>query len=52
MTHGMCGEGTTYPCGGTNTSIPRGGAEIHVGPDGQLVVPPGATAPTVVPLER
>lgn len=52
MTHGMCGEGTTYPCGGTNTSIPRGGAEIHVGPDGQLVVPPGAVAPTVVPLRR
>ena len=52
MTHEMCGQGTTYPCGGNEVSIPRGGTEIHVGPDGKLVVPPGAVTPTVVPLEK
>ncbi len=49
MTHGMCGEGTTYPCGGKNVASPRGGSEIHVGPSGELVVPPGAVLPTLVP---
>jgi hypothetical protein len=50
FTHGMCGQGTSYPCGASDIAIPRSGATIHVGPNGELVVPAGATLPRVVPL--
>lgn len=61
FTNGICGEGTAYACGGMNVPIPRVGRyaelgstgwSISVGPNGQLVVPPGTKVPTVVRLER
>jgi Spirocyclase AveC-like len=52
FTHGMCGEGTSYQCGGTNISLPRGGNEIHIGREGRVVAPPGAVQPEPVELQK
>lgn len=50
-TSGICGEGTGYACGGSNVAIPQRGKSIHVGPDGELVIPPGTEIPKSVPLK-
>ena len=48
FTNGICGEGTGYPCGGSNVATARRGASIHVGEDGQVVVPEGAKVPKAI----
>lgn len=44
FTNGLCGPGTTYSCGGPKIPLHKRGS-VHVGPDGQFVVPPGMTLP-------
>jgi hypothetical protein len=52
LTDGVCGAGTTIACAGPGVPLFRGNATAHLSPDGRLVVPPGVTLPTRVPLER
>lgn len=51
MTAGICGEGTAYACNGKNLPIPRRDA-ISIGPNGELIVPPGVALPKMVQLKR
>ena len=46
FTSGICGPGTDYACSGPGIAIPRRDDSIHVGPDGQLVIPPGTNVPS------
>lgn len=39
FTHGMCGPGTEYACSSPRVPVPRPNS-AHLGPDGNLVVPP------------
>jgi hypothetical protein len=48
FTNGLCGEGTTFACGVDNGPIPSGTNSIHLDPNGRLVVPEGASLPTLV----
>ena len=48
FTHGMCGDGTPYACGGENIAQPRREA-AGISPDGTLFVPEGVEMPTVIP---
>jgi hypothetical protein len=50
LTNGLCGAGTSYACPGSQVPNARGTGSLHVGPDGRLVVPAGATPPTFVPF--
>lgn len=52
FTNGMCGEGTTYACGGDNIGSARRGNSMHVGPNGELVIPPGTKVPKLIPHLR
>lgn len=49
FTHGMCGAGTPYACGGEQIAQPREGA-IGIGPDGTLTIPEGTKLPELIPL--
>ena len=58
LTNGLCGEGTDQMCPGpavpqfrNNNHDPDGGS-AHLDPSGNLVVPPNATLPSVVPFDR
>jgi Spirocyclase AveC-like len=46
---GLCGDGTDRACPGPGIPLPHGLDTIHLSPDGQLVVPPGSTLPTLIP---
>lgn len=48
FTNGVCGAGTEYACPNGSAPIPVGKNHIHLGPDGTLVVPAGATLPQLV----
>jgi Spirocyclase AveC-like len=52
FTHGMCGQGTGYACAGATLPINRSGPTVHIGPAGNMIVPPGTKPPLVVPLEH
>lgn len=50
FTNGICGEGTTYICGGRDGGRPRADPNaIRLGPNGEVVVPPGAKLPKYHP---
>ena len=51
FTTGLCGPGTDIACPGPDIPIPRGNTSLRVGPDGDLVVPPGAVPPRPVEQE-
>lgn len=48
FTNGVCGDGTQYACPNGSAPIPVGKNQIHLGPDGQLIVPQGAVLPQLV----
>lgn len=54
LTDGMCGEGTSWACPGTNVPLNRGNARnqtgIRIGPNGERIVPEGTELPRVVPF--
>jgi hypothetical protein len=52
LNNGLCGAGTSYACPGDGVATPRAGESIHIGPNGNAVVPAGVAKPTVVPLSR
>lgn len=46
FTNGICGDGTTYICGGRDGGRPRADPNaIRLGPNGEVIVPPGAKLP-------
>lgn len=45
LTNRVCGPHTGYACPGPDIPLSRPGS-IHIGPDGQTIVPPGAALPT------
>src|SRR5262249_45292553 len=58
LTNGLCGEGTDQMCPGpavpqfrNNNHDPNGGS-AHLDPNGNLVVPPNTTLPSMVPFDR
>ncbi|ORW99877.1 hypothetical protein AWC29_26300 [Mycobacterium triplex] len=58
LTNGLCGEGTDQMCPGpavpqyrNDNQDPNGGS-AHLGPNGNLVVPPNTTLPSMVPFDR
>lgn len=50
LTDRVCGQGTGRACPGPNVPISRGASSIHLGPNGQLVLPDGTPAPNIVPF--
>ncbi|MDB5977029.1 MAG: hypothetical protein JWR07_3789 [Nevskia sp.] len=48
FTNGVCGDGSDYACPGGAVPPAIGPHQIHIGPDGRIVVPPGAELPTLV----
>jgi hypothetical protein len=58
LTNGLCGEGTDQMCPGPanpqfrNDNRDPNGGSAHLDPNGNLVVPPHTTLPTMVPFYR
>jgi Spirocyclase AveC-like len=48
FTNGVCGAGTDYACPNGSAPIPVGKNQIHLAPDGTLVVPSGAKLPQLI----
>lgn len=48
FTNGVCGDGSDYACPGGEIPLPVGKHQIHLGPDGRLVVPDGSALPQLV----
>lgn len=48
FTNGVCGDGTDFACPNGSAPIPTGQNQIHLGPDGTLVIPQGARLPQLV----
>jgi Spirocyclase AveC-like len=51
LTDAVCGAGTDRVCPGPLTPVLRNGG-IHLGPDGQAIVPDGVTPPSIIPFHR
>jgi hypothetical protein len=58
LTNGLCGEGTDQACPGPvvpqfrNDNHDPNGGSAHLDPNGNLVVPPNTTLPSMVPFDR
>ena len=48
FTNGVCGAGTDYACPNGSAPMPLGKNQIHLAPDGTLIVPQGASLPQLV----
>jgi hypothetical protein len=48
---GICGDGTDRPCPDPSLPVPNKNSG-YINKDGKLVLPPGVTLPTTVPVER
>ena len=48
FTNGVCGDGSSYACPGGAVPMAVGKYQIHLGPDGRLVVPEGSSLPRLV----
>jgi Spirocyclase AveC-like len=48
FTNGVCGDGSDYACPGGSVPVPIGVHQIHLGPDGSVVVPQGADLPRLI----
>jgi len=49
---GICGDGTTIACPGPDIPLRHGESTIHLGPNGTLVIPDGASLPQLIPFTR
>lgn len=48
FTNGVCGDGSDYYCPGGVVPLPVGKHQIHLGPDGSLVIPEGVELPKYI----
>ena len=48
LLNGICGAGTTFACPGPNIASPRGDRSIHIGPNGEVVIPRGTPVPRAI----